>query len=669
VRRSDLSRLVPGILLVGVAYFVAARFGLELATLGNAVTLIFAPAGIGLAALLYGGPVMLAATVPAHFAANLAEGSPAGFCAAAAAAGALSAWSGAQALRQLGFDPSFATLRDLLAFTAVGVVASPALAALVGATGLAASGLVVPSEWPRAFAQWWIGDGMGVLLVTPLLLLAGRGRERLAGSGRAAAEAAALGATLLLVSLAVFGAWHPLATAHYPLSFAVLPVVLWAAYRFGPLGAASASFLVACVALWGTLDRAGPFAGASRDESIYLMWTFLAVASLTSLMFGVLVAVRRRTERELREAHATLRAMEAATEAGTWIWRPDAGTLLGSPEQRRLHGVDGWREPVPDEALLRAIHPEDRARVVREFGAAWSRRGRIEIEYRVVRSDGEVHWLATRGACLPVDPERPDGALQMVGVHVDVTVRKKMEEVVRRGERLASLGTFAAGVAHELNNPLGTILIAADSARAAPHDVSFVAGILEDIREDTQRAARIVKSMLQFAKAETTERTLLDLGDCLRRAVDLTRSHCRERGVALELRPARALHAHANATEIEQVLVNVIRNAAEACDRGGQIWVEASAGEDALLVSVWDDGRGMAEVEQARIFDPFYTTRAHEGGSGLGMSICHGIIESHGGRIEVESAPGTGTRVRVRLPRAGRRGANAEETDGAPARG
>ena len=661
----DLPWLLPRLVVVATAYYATARLGLEVASLAQAVTLIWAPAGIGLAAVLRFGPSMLLATVPAHFAANLAVGSGAGFAAAAAAAGAIEAGSAAWLLGRAGFDRSFASLRAIAVFLAIGVIAAPILAASIGATALAASGRLPASGWASAFHGWWIGDGMGALVVAPALLLADRTR-RLLADPREALAAAGVAALLVLASLVVFGGLLP--TRSYPLSFIVLPVLVLAAYRFGPAGAAGSTLLVACLALLGTLRGAGPFSGGSRDASLALLQAFLGVASVTSLVLAALVAARDRTERELREAEQTLRAMEAATEAGTWVWRPQSRTHLGSLQQRRLHGMEGRENPIPQAELLATIHPEDRARVTREFEDAWRALGRVESEYRVVLPDGEVRWVAARGVCLPVMEGRPDGPHQMVGVHLDVTARREMEEAVRRGERLASLGTFAAGVAHELNNPLGTILLAAETALFSAHDSSLVAMALDDIVEDTRRAARIVKSILQFARAETTERTRLDLGDCVRRAVDLTRSHCRERGVALELRGARrGLHTVANATEIEQVLVNVIRNAAEACERGGQIWVGAEAEDDSLLVTVWDDGHGMTDAERARIFDPFYTTRAQRGGSGLGLSICHGIVTAHGGRIEVDSAPGTGTRVHLHLPAAGSAAAAGEEKpDGSP---
>jgi len=258
-----------------------------------------------------------------------------------------------------------------------------------------------------------------------------------------------------------------------------------------------------------------------------------------------------------------------------------------------------------------------------------------------------------------------------VGVHVDVSPRKQLEASVRRGDRLASLGTFAAGVAHELNNPLGTILLAAEEARACVHDSEVTARALDDIADDAKRAARIVRSVLRFAKEEPTERSRVDLRDCVERALARTRPYCRERGVALELRSAPIpLEIVANATEIEQLVQNLVSNAAEACDRDRRIRVEVDLDGAEVTLTIADEGRGMTSTEIEHAFDPFYTTRSREGGSGLGLSICHGIVQTHDGGIEIESAPGYGTRVRVRLPRAAAEPSEAMgASDGPTARG
>ena len=665
MQRPDRKTFLAKLAVVAVVYYAAVRLGFETVIPAQ----LWTAAGIGLAAVLRWGPAMVVAMLPAHLLAALLAGRLSGFSAVAAAAAALEILAAAWALGRLRFDRAFGSLRDVALFVGIAVLAAPGLGALVASTGLAASGRPEWLDPAEAFGLWWLANGVGILVVTPVLLLADRFPSAV-GAKSSAVEAALATAALVVVCFAVFGPWPGLGAANQPISFAVFPVVAWAAYRLGPAGAAGANLLVASVAVWGTLGGTGPFVGESRDGAVLFTWAFLSVTSVASLALAALVAARDRTERQLRDAYDALQTMEVATRAGSWIWRPDSRLHVGSARQRELHGVAGHANPIPQDLLLDRIHPDDRRRVVREFTTAWESRGRIETEYRIALADGSFRWLAASGACIPADPTRPKGPLQMVGVHVDVTARKQMEAIVRRGDRLASLGTFAAGVAHELNNPLGTILLAAETARASSHDRESVARALDDIADDAQRAAQIVRSVLRFAKEEPTERTLLDLRESLQRAVDLTRRYCRERGVGLEVRVAqRPLEVLANATEIVQLVQNLVRNAAEACDRGGSIRLEADVDGEEVLVSVTDDGRGMTPAEIEHAFDPFYTTRSQEGGSGLGLSICHGIAAAHDGRIEIESAPGRGTRVRVRLPGVERdaRGAIGA-VDGSPAR-
>ncbi len=647
---------------LGAVYFAAVLLSAE--TIDP--TVIWPASGIALAAILRWGPVTLLAIIPAHLLAHLAEGLLPSFSALAAASVGAEVAFAAWLLRRLHFDRAFATTRDVVCFVGVGVAAAPGIGAAIGALGLGVTGQIPWSEVIDSFWIWWTGDGVGILVVAPILLTGDRIAPVLR-DGASMAEAALVTGVLLAVAVAVFGPWPGLGAANQPISFAVFPVVAWAAFRLGTAGAAAANALVAGVAIWGALGGNGPFARDSQEESFLFTWAFLSLSSVASLALAALVAARDRNERRLQTTYEALQTIEEATQAGSWIWRPELNQHIGSQRQRQLHGVDAYANPIPQELLLASIHPEDRRRVVRDFTAAWESRGRIQTEYRAVLPDARVRWLSASGGCVPVDPNRPMGPFQMVGVHVDITERKQMEAAVRRGERLASLGTFAAGVAHELNNPLGTILLAAESVRSSAPDRGVVRDALDDIAEDARRAAHIVRSVLRFAKEEATERTLLDLRACLPHAIDLTRSYCREKGIALEADIATSrLEVLANATEIEQLVQNLVRNAAEACDPGGTVRVEAGRAGEEILVTVSDDGRGMTPEELERAFDPFYTTRTREGGSGLGLSICHGIARAHDGRIEIESTPGYGTRVRIRLPCADR---TTGASDGATSRG
>lgn len=225
---------------------------------------------------------------------------------------------------------------------------------------------------------------------------------------------------------------------------------------------------------------------------------------------------------------------------------------------------------------------------------------------------------------------------------------RESQEQLRHADRLASIGTLAAGVAHQINNPIGSILLGAELALTedtpgSPEERYRRA--LERNVADAQRCGEIVRNLLRYARSAVADREEFDLSDALERAIETLGPAGRQ----VRLDPATApLPILGNPVELEQVMLNLLTNALES----GAETVSAStarlAGE--AILEVADDGQGIAEEDRARLFDPFFTTRPHEGGTGLGLSVAHRIVEDHGGRIRVDSKLGRGTRFFVTLP-------------------
>jgi two-component system NtrC family sensor kinase len=233
----------------------------------------------------------------------------------------------------------------------------------------------------------------------------------------------------------------------------------------------------------------------------------------------------------------------------------------------------------------------------------------------------------------------------------EIDERKRAEENLRRSERLASIGTLAAGLAHEINNPLGLIALEVHHALRSADDQAAVTESLLEIKGCVKRCARIVKSVLQFAREETTEKWPEALNEIAEHARDLTREAAVRHGVAVELCLDDELPLVVmNPTEMEQVFVNLIHNAIHASERGGRVVIETRLLAGGVRVVVRDEGCGMAEADREKAFDPFYTTRSLQGGTGLGLSTCHGIVTELGGSIVIESSEGAGTAVLVELP-------------------
>jgi signal transduction histidine kinase len=222
---------------------------------------------------------------------------------------------------------------------------------------------------------------------------------------------------------------------------------------------------------------------------------------------------------------------------------------------------------------------------------------------------------------------------------------------LRRSERLASIGTLASGIAHEINNPLGMIQLVAETALRFTDDPERVEDMLGQIISDVTRCSHIVKSILRFAKEQPSEKWTTDLNDIIRRSLDLTREYATRHGVtAMEQLCEDLPPVLANPTELELVFVNLISNAVNACEPGGSVRLDTEQTGDRVRAVVRDDGCGMAEEHVERVFEPFYTTRLEQGGTGLGLSTCHGIVADHAGEIAIESKERQGTTVIIELP-------------------
>jgi PAS domain S-box-containing protein len=278
--------------------------------------------------------------------------------------------------------------------------------------------------------------------------------------------------------------------------------------------------------------------------------------------------------------------------------------------------------------------------------------------WKVVRKDGAVGFVEAT-----VSPLRnPKGEIiGFRGVGRDITERKRAEE--ERGQfeqkaqiasRLASVGEMAAGIAHEINNPLTSVIGYSQllSGREdIPEDVKMD---LKGIDEGAQRVAGIIKRLLTFARQSRPERTLVSINDLITNTLDLRAYHLRTNNIKVTAKLATDLPlTTADPAQLQQVFLNIIVNAEAEMRQArgrGKLLVKTEEVNGTIRISFKDNGHGIAKENLARIFDPFFTTREVDQGTGLGLSICHGIIAEHKGRIWAESRLGRGATFIVELP-------------------
>jgi len=241
---------------------------------------------------------------------------------------------------------------------------------------------------------------------------------------------------------------------------------------------------------------------------------------------------------------------------------------------------------------------------------------------------------------------------------LDQQVAERTQEVVR-GEQLASVGFLAAGVAHEINNPLASIAVCAESLHGrldkvldvGRTDHKIVRDYLQIIEKEAFRCKEITEKLLDFSRIGESERQATDLCELVQDVVDMVRHVGKYQDKHIDIAPSAPLLAVVNSREIKQVVLNLITNALESVDGGGGVKVEFASRQDEAEIIFTDDGCGMTDEVRTHLFEPFFTRRRSGQGTGLGLSISYRIVADHHGTITARSeGPGRGSQFRVRLP-------------------
>ena len=253
--------------------------------------------------------------------------------------------------------------------------------------------------------------------------------------------------------------------------------------------------------------------------------------------------------------------------------------------------------------------------------------------------------------------EELEHALQNVADHIGTVVERleQREREVLRGEQLAAVGQLAAGIAHELRNPLMAMKILVQAAAEREGGGGLRGRDLAVVEEEIGRLEESIQSLLDFARPPQPAKRLVDLRQIVQQTADLVSARAEQQHVALHRQmPSRAAQVEADGGQLKQVLLNLLFNALDALPSGGNVWVrvddEAAADQPGYSLRVVDDGAGLPADLGQRIFEPFVSTK--ETGTGLGLPICRRIIEAHGGRIDAENSPAGGAAFNLWLPRA-----------------
>ena len=398
-----------------------------------------------------------------------------------------------------------------------------------------------------------------------------------------------------------------------------------------------------------------------RRDGGYSSLEWNATRGDDGMLYAIVRDVTERVEREIahQEQLALLEAIETQTQIGRWRVDLRSGETRWSPSVFRIMGL----EPSPVVSLkhrgLEMIHPDDRGRIQEVFVGAMERGESFKIDARVVRGSGEVRWIALEGLVVRAHDDAP---VVMHGIVRDTTEERARAERLVHTERLASIGQLAAGVAHEINNPLQFMNMNLELIREELGELDLGPDVcgesIEGALEGAERVRKIVGALRRFVRrpgekrARTAPAALLD--GVLRMVKGRFAQH-----VWLELELEDDLpHVEVEEQAISQSLLNLITNACQSVTQTGEqgrvrvlLKVERRASDEVVVFEIEDEGVGLQMDNPERVFEPFFTTKAVGVGTGLGLSITRGLVAAHGGDVTLTNRKDArGAVARLTLP-------------------
>ena len=402
------------------------------------------------------------------------------------------------------------------------------------------------------------------------------------------------------------------------------------------------------------------------------------LVTISNTLSGIII--RRQAEDSLVESEQKLQVSEerlqvavGVSQIGIFDHDQRTDTMYWSPQQRLIHG---WspNEPITLKIFLDLVHPEERESIAASVWLAHDPAGDgiWDVEHRIIRRDGTVHWLKERSQTFfegEGDARRP---VRTIGAVLDITdqklaeeERKKLQSQLLQSQKMESIGQLAGGIAHDFNNILAAIVGYGNIMQMKMQVDDPLRTHMNQILAGAERAASLTQSLLAFSRKQIINPKNVDLNEIIRKIEKFLTRTIGENIVLSTSLSDNALMIFVDPTQIEQVLMNLATNARDAMPKGGRLAIETGlvmlddehvrthgfglSGQYAVL-KVSDSGEGMDEQTQQKIFEPFFTTKELGRGTGLGLAIVYGIVKQNKGYINVYSEPGNGTTFEIHFP-------------------
>jgi PAS domain S-box-containing protein len=392
------------------------------------------------------------------------------------------------------------------------------------------------------------------------------------------------------------------------------------------------------------------------DEAILVQLTHMASVAIDNVRLyreaQEQIAETRRAQEMLERGKESMQLAQQYVGIGIWEWDLQTGELAWSDEIRRLHGIEVEKFDGRYESWMESIVAEDRQQVHQSITEALANKGEYEVQYRVIFADKSLHWLEARGRTIVIG----NVPVRMLGMAMDVTSRKSAEQTVRQSEKIAATGRLAASIAHEINNPLASVMNALYILRTNSKVPDSALVYVKTAEEELARVVHITKQTLGFYR-EISSPVMSSVPQLFEEVLAAYDERIERSQITVKKNFNDVVPLAAFPSELRQVFSNLILNAIESISAPGHIYIRVrqacdKQGRAGIHVTVADDGCGIPAENMPHIFEPFFTTKDSKG-TGLGLWVSQGIVEKHQGKLRLRSRHGGkqhGTCCTVFLP-------------------
>jgi PAS domain S-box-containing protein len=551
------------------------------------------------------------------------------------------------------------TLREAVIFVLIAVVIVPFGTAFWGAA------FTLSNHFGTDYWVEWrnlgVSNGVTAIVVVPATML---GVHFFRAKGINAVpwrvlEACCLVVGILAVGYVAFDRLPAGPDTSPALLYAPVPLLIWAALRFGIGGMSGCMLIITIAAIWGTMQGRGPFLTQTPEENALALQLFLLMVATPLTLLAVAIGDERQSKEALRLSEERMSLAAESAQLALWDWDLANDRVWMKDEGRRFFGFEPG-EHIDHATLNGRVHPDDRATRATAIQQALATGGSYEAEFRIILPDGSWRWIAARGR---PSPGVNGAAPRVFGVSMDITRQKEVdaEAQLQREElahlsRVATVSALSGSLAHELGQPLTSILVHAEAgqrfmSRDTP-DLDEIRAIFGEILSSGLRGREIIERLRTMLRRGEVVVQPVNVNESLEELLRLTRGDLIARGVSVSKLTTDGLPpAMTDRVQLQQVLLNLIVNACDAMalnppeDR--KLTLTTFIAQDEIRIGVLDSGVGLPD-DVATLFQPFHSTK--DGGLGMGLSICRTLVTSLRGRLWAERRAERGAAFYVALP-------------------